>query len=161
VLNTKSLIDDWKIVKFEFKSFHRAGKKKPDLTLIGGGLAFRKEIKNLIFPMACPELEFLPIVASGEEWLVTNCLKATKNYDHENSILYRRGADQIYMIGHIIVDDPDLEECEVFVVDDSNRTSLLALPIFVERITKLRLTGIQFKEIGLFTQSRGQRFSPT
>jgi hypothetical protein len=152
VLNMKPLLDGWKIVDFEFKAFRRSGKKKPDVTLLGGGFAFRRELKNLIFPLPCPELEFLPILASGDEWLVTNCLKATKQYNNENSIIFRRGVGQIYLINHIIVEDPSLEQCEIFVVEDSNRTTLLALPKFVERITKLGLSGIEFKEIGALTQ---------
>lgn len=151
VLNTKSLLDGWEVIDFEFKAFRKSGKGKPDVTLLGGGLAFRRELKNSIIPTPCPELEFLPILASGDEWLVTNCLKATKHYDHVNSILFRGGAGQVYMINHIIVEDPTLEQCEIFVVEDSNRTTLLALPKFVERIAKLGLVGIEFKEIGVLT----------
>jgi hypothetical protein len=58
------------------------------------------------------------------------------------------------MINHLIVEDATLEECEIFVVDDSNRKTLLALPKFVERISTLGLTGIVFKEIGVLTQQR-------
>jgi hypothetical protein len=91
VLNTKPLLDGWNAIDFEFKAFRRSGKKKPDVTLLFGGLAFRRELKDLVVPTHCPELEFLSILVSGDEWLVTNCLKTTKNYDHANSIVFRRG----------------------------------------------------------------------
>jgi hypothetical protein len=149
MLNTKPLVSGWKPIGFEFKAFRRSGKERPDVTLLGGGLAFRAELKNLIFPSPRPELEFLSIRASGDEWYITNCLKTTKYYDHENSILFRRGAGTIYMINHIVIEDATLERCEIFVVEDSNRTSLLVLPKFVERIAKLGLRGINFKEIGV------------
>lgn len=151
-LNTKPLLDSWKIIDFEFKAFRRSGKKRPDITLLGGGLAFRKELKHLIVPSPCPELEFLPIRASGEEWLLINCLKTTKRYDHASSLLFRRGAGQVYMINHIVVEDDTLERCEIFVVEDSNRSTLLVLPKFVERFAKLGIAGIEFKEIGVLTQ---------
>jgi hypothetical protein len=121
------------------------------MTLVGGGLAFSGELKNLIFPSPCSELEFLPIRVSSNEWLVTNCLKTTKRYDHKNSIVFRRGGGQIYMINNIIIEDPDLKHSEIFVVEDSNRTSLLVLPEFVERVAKLGLMGVNFKEIGVLT----------
>jgi hypothetical protein len=149
VLNTKPLFDGWNAIAFEFKAFHKSGKEKPDITTIGGGLAFRSELKDLIFPAPCPELEFLPITVSGDKWTVTNCLTTTNYYDRENSILYRRGSGQIFMIKRILVKDPNLAQCEMFVVEDSNRTALLMLPTLVDRIIGLGVAGIEFKEIGV------------
>jgi hypothetical protein len=88
-------------------------------------------------------------LVSGEEWLVLNCLKTTDCYDRERSILYRGLEGQIFMIIHLVVADVSLEKCEIFVIDDSNRTALFVLPVFVERIARLGLKGIVFKEIGV------------
>lgn len=149
IFNTRSLVKDWEKVDFEFKGFNRSGKAKPDIKLLTGGLAFRSELKEAIFPKPCSELEFLPIRASGEDWLVVNCLKTTDLYDQENSVLYSTDDGEVFMIIHVVVEDPTLEPCEVFVLKNSNRTTLLTLPSFVERIDRLGLKGINFKEIGV------------
>jgi hypothetical protein len=150
--NTRPLLKDWKIIDFEFKAFRRSGKKRPDLRLLGGGLAFRAELKDLIFPKPCQELEFLPIRASGEDWLVTNCLKTTKHFDHHDSVVYAFPDGMVYMIIHLVIEDTTLDRCEIFVLENSNRATLLVLPSFVERITRLGLEGIQFKEIGVLNE---------
>jgi hypothetical protein len=53
------------------------------------------------------------------------------------------------MIKRILVKDPNLGQCEMFVVEDSNRTALLMLPTLVDRIIGLGVAGIEFKEIGV------------
>jgi hypothetical protein len=53
------------------------------------------------------------------------------------------------MIKRIVVKDPNVGQCEMFVVEDSNRTALLMLPTLVDRIIGLGVAGIEFKEIGV------------
>lgn len=149
LFNTRPLLAEWEVLDFEFKKFNKSQGKTPDVWLLNGGFAFRSDLKDVIFPAPCREIEFLPIRVSGHEWLVVNCLKAISRYDHENSVLYRGLDGKIFMVIHLIATDHALARCEIFVVDDSNRTSLFLLPSFVERITALGLNGLVFKEIGV------------
>lgn len=71
-------------------------------------------------------------------------------------MLYRTpDSNQVLLIIHIIVQDPTVLQCDLFVVKDSNRSSLLTLPFFVERIRRLGLRGITFSEIGVFAPESG------
>jgi hypothetical protein len=58
------------------------------------------------------------------------------------------------MIIKVVVDDPLLEQRDIFVLDGSNRASVLALPSFVERVSSLDISGITFREIGEFKKRR-------
>lgn len=53
------------------------------------------------------------------------------------------------MIIHLVITDVLIEQKEVFVLEGSNRATLFMFPSIVERITKLKLNGISFREIGL------------
>lgn len=149
LFNTRSLLAGWEVLDFEFKKFNKSKGKIPDISLLNGGFALRSDLKHAIFPVPCHELEFLPIKVSGQEWLVVNCLRAIGGYDHENSVAYRGLDGKIFMVIHLIVTDHALAQCEMFVVDDSNRANLFLLPSFMERITVLGLRGLVFKAIGV------------
>jgi hypothetical protein len=148
-INNRSLLAEWGIVDYEFQIID-GGKVTalPDIYFMYGKLVFRGELKGQIFPTPCNELEFLPIRVAGENWFLLNCLKTTLGYDSDESIFYRSLEGQIFLINHLVVSDATLPACEVFVIDDSNRTTLFVLPSFVERIGRLNLGGITFKEIG-------------
>jgi hypothetical protein len=51
IFNTRPLLDEWKIIDFEFRDIGRGrAKKEPDIWLLNGGFAFRSDLKNAIFP---------------------------------------------------------------------------------------------------------------
>jgi hypothetical protein len=52
------------------------------------------------------------------------------------------------MIIKVVIDDPSLEQRDLFVLDGSNRASVQTLPAFVERVSSLGIRGITFREIG-------------
>ena len=58
------------------------------------------------------------------------------------------------MIIKVVVDDPSLEQSDLFVLDGSNRASVLTLPSFVERVSSLDISGITFQEIGELNRDR-------
>ena len=58
------------------------------------------------------------------------------------------------MIIKVVVDDPSLEQSDLFVLDGSNRASVLTLPSFVERVSSLDISGITFREIGELNRDR-------
>jgi hypothetical protein len=123
-------------------------------TVSGGGLALRADLKERIFSTPDDDLEFLPIRVSTEDWYIVNCLRSTGAIDEEGSVLYRSIEGQIFMIIKVVVDDPSLEQSDLFVLDGSNRASVLTLPSFVERVSSLNLRGITFREIGELNRDR-------
>lgn len=115
-----------------------------------GALVFPSYLALTIFPSPCPELEFLPVQVNGEDWRLLNCLKTTKGYDAEASQFLRGEGDKIFWVQHLVVTDPSIEECELFTLEDSNRALIFCLPSFKERIEKLGLKGLSFREIGVY-----------
>lgn len=146
--NTKPLLNGWVKYNYEFREFGKKKSKKPDIWIIGGALALRSDLKEKVFPDLNEGLEFLPIRVSEEDWFIVNCMTVTKCFDESESILYSGPEKQIFMIIHVVITDSSLEKNEVFVLDGSNRATLLIFPSFVERISKLKLNGISFQEIG-------------
>jgi hypothetical protein len=158
-LNNRPLAKEWSRLEFVFHTDSKRKRKAPDISTvyISGSIAFRAELKDRIFPSPCGEFEFLPILVSGEEWLILNCLKTTRQVDEKQSEVIRIGDGPIFMIQKLVVNDLSLEQCEVFTVEDSNRAELIVLPSFKERIETLKLQGLTFREIGYLTDDESNR----
>jgi hypothetical protein len=149
VINREPLLADWKTPVAYFMNVENKSEKKPSMNLFGGSLMFAARFKQAIFPKESEDIEFLPISVSEEPWLIANCLRTTRHYDPSKSIVYRSGENkEIFMVAHMVVNDASLEQCEMFTIDDSNRTQIFVQPSFVERIKALGLKGVNFKEIG-------------
>ena len=146
--NTRPLLDQWRAPEFLFDDMGNKKARKPSVRMLGGGFAFRSDLKSLLFPGANDNIEFLPISVSAESWTVANCLNATDSYDAEKSIFYRDLDGTIFMIIHAVFTDSNLTEKDIFVIEDSNRAFLFALPQFRDRILKLSVEGVIFREIG-------------
>lgn len=147
-INFEPLAPRWRSLSFHFETLNGAA-KRPALSLIYGSLALRDFLKEMIFPENISDLEFLPICVANENWFLVNCLRLTANYDHTKSIVHRRPSDSIiFQIQHIILEDPLLSELEMFCISDSNRSTLLVVPAFVERIKATNARGLNFTEIG-------------
>lgn len=146
-LNFRKLADNWTPIHFEFYVGEKEG-PRPDITYILPCLAFRTELKNLLFPFKSDDLEFLPIVASGDDWLIVNCLRATNCYDEAKSLLHRDQTGEIFMVQKLIVTAPLPAGSELFTIDGSNRAYTYLLESLVDRIKDLGLDGLTFKEIG-------------
>jgi hypothetical protein len=148
-LNTISLLSTWEIRDYEFwTSNDTSDIAIPDISFVRSGLAFRSFLKDKIFPRPCKDLEFLPIRVNGDSWTILNCLKTTSAYDVDESVFYRSLDNKIFLVNHLVISDSTLSACEVFVLDDSNRATLYALHSLADRINRLGLHGITFKEIG-------------
>lgn len=146
-LNFRKMADKWKPIHFEFYGGEKGG-ARPDITYILPCLAFQAGLKSQLFPFNSDELEFLPIVASGDDWLIVNCLKATNCYDEAKSLLHRDQTGEIFMVQKLILTTPLPEGSELFVIDGSNRAYTYLLESLVDRIKDLGLNGLTFKEIG-------------
>lgn len=146
--NQRSMVGRWGVPEFEFQSFSRRDIKTPDISDFNGGLVFRAQLKDFLFPQPLENFEFLPILVSGEPWFALNCLNATQNFDEEDSIFYRGSTGQIFSIRYLVSGDAALVDSEIFVLDGSNRTILFVLPAFINRVVQLGLEGVNFKEIG-------------
>ncbi len=147
-LNFKALTATWNVPDFEFNNIGKTISKRPDIWIVGGCIVFPSLMKNALFPAPCPDLEFLPINASGDEWLLVNCLKSSNGYDQKESILYRSLEGQIFMIDYLVMNDDSLRTHELFTLTDSNRATVFVLPSFADRVRSLGLKGLTFKEIG-------------
>jgi len=151
----RSLLDGWTPLPFYFyadpKDIRKGWDKKPDICEYHEGLFVPPNLLDAVFPTKPPELEFLPVLIDGEDWLLLNCLKTTKDYDQERSKFHRDNDDrrQIYMIDYVVIHDPTVESVGLFTLEDSNRAVLFATQTFVDRIHQLGLKGISFREIGL------------
>lgn len=147
--NTRSLLDGWRTLDFVFDDLSNGKAKKPEIRMLGGGFAFRGELKDLLFPTPQHDLEFLTICVSGEPWFVTNCLSTTMAYRGDKSVVYRDLDKTIFMVIYVALTDPMLSRRTFFVIEDSNRAFLLTVPEFVHRVSRLGLGGIIFREIGV------------
>ena len=151
-LNFRKMADNWTPIHFEFYVGEKKTGRRPDITYILPCLAFRTELQDLIFPFKSDDLEFLPIVASGEDWLIVNCLLTTNGYDEAKSLLHRDQTGQIFMVQKLTVTAPLPESSELFTIDGSNRAYTYLLESLVDRIKGLKLDGLTFKEIGRITK---------
>jgi hypothetical protein len=153
--NRKRLLEEWKTYQYDFYEPGKKKSKKPAMsTVSGGGLALRADLKDRLFSTPDDDLEFLPIRVASEDWYIVNCLRSTAAIDEEASVLYRSIEGQIFMIVKVVVDDPLLEQGDLFVLDGSNRASVLTVPSFVERVSRLGISGITFREIGELNRDR-------
>lgn len=151
-LNFRRMSDNWTPYHFEFYVGDKNAGRRPDITYILPCVAFRTELKNLIFPFKSDDLEFLPIVASGEDWLIVNCLRTTDCYDEAKSLLHRHPSGRIFMVQKLIVTASLPENSELFTIDGSNRAYTYFLESLVDRIKDLGLEGLTFHEIGRITK---------
>jgi hypothetical protein len=146
-LNFRKMADSWTPIHFEFYVGEKGG-QRPDITYILPSLAFRARLKSRLFPFESDELEFLPIVAAGDDWLIVNCLRATNCYDEAKSLLHRDQTGEIFMVQKLIVTAPLPKGSELFTIDGSNRAYTYLVESLVDRIKDLGLNGLTFKEIG-------------
>ncbi|WP_036172427.1 imm11 family protein [Massilia sp. 9096] len=147
--NQNRLSEAWKSYQYDFFELAKKKPRKPDLSILAGGvLALRADLKEAVFPSSTDDLEVLPIRVSSEDWYIVNCLRATDAIDEKASILYRSIEGQIFMVDKVVIDDPSLERSDMFVLDGSNRTTLLTSPSVVERVASLGIGGVTFREIG-------------
>ena len=116
-------------MRFRFEAVGKAAVVTPTIcsVYLPGVLGFRSELRDVLFPAACGELEFLPIKVGEESWVLLNCLKSTKAYDTRESAVMRGTNGEVFMIQRIVVDDESVRACGVFTIADSNRCQLLAL----------------------------------
>lgn len=125
----------------------------PDICKCNQGILFRADLLDTIFPAKPGELEFLPVLVDGNDWLLINCLKTTRDYDESKSQLFRRGINkQIFMINYLVIHDKSVANVGLFTLEDSNRASIFATEPFVDRINLLNLKGMSFKEIGYISE---------
>jgi hypothetical protein len=146
----KPLLAGWKMADAQFVDVEKKHRPPPDICLFSlGCLMVPAGLKKAIFPEEPEDIEFLPISVSGEPWLIANCLRTTRLYDPSKSILYRSAEDEkIFMVVRVVINDASLEQCEMFTIDDSNRTQIFVQPSFVDRVNALGFKGVNFKEIG-------------
>lgn len=147
-LNFNTLSEVWEPVNFEFVDLEKKNWTRPDVTIILPCLAIRAELQKLIFPDGSPDVEFLPINASGEEWLLVNCLATTGEVNEKESVLYRDSGGQIFMIAKLVINDPQMASADCFTVDGSNRSYIYLTERLVDRFKRSGLKGVTFKEIG-------------
>lgn len=150
-LNFRKMADDWMPIHFEFYIGEKKEGRRPDITYKVPCLAFRSELQSQIFPFKSDDLEFLPIVASGEDWLMVNCLRTTNCVDETRSLLHRDQTGQIFFVQKLTVTARLPEHSELFTIDGSNRAYTYLLEPLVNRIKNLGLEGLTFKEIGQIT----------
>ncbi|NJA04227.1 hypothetical protein HC024_00510 [Methylococcaceae bacterium WWC4] len=150
----RPLKETWTPLPFYFyadpKDIRKGWDKKPDICEYHEGLFVPPNLLDAVFPAKPPELEFLPVLIDGEDWLLLNCLKTTKDYDSERSKFERIGERQlIIMVDYAVIHDLTVESVGLFTLEDSNRSRLFATQSFVNHIEQLGLKGINFREIGI------------
>jgi hypothetical protein len=152
------LKNDWHSLEYKFhfseKDMKRGWNKIPDICFCSpGGMSIPINLIDSIFPNIPKEIELLPIVVEGQDWLLLNCLKTTKNYDEKKSQFFRRGEkNQIFMFNHVVVCDASVLNIGLFTLEDSNRAWIIATESFVDLIKNLALKGLGFREIGVLEQ---------
>lgn len=151
----RSLKDGWQPLPFYFysdpKEIKKGWDKRPDICKYHHGLFVPHDLLDVVFPVKPPKLEFLPVLIDGEDWLLLNCLKTTKDYDPERSKFYRDNDErqQIYSLEYVVIHDTSVNSVGLFTLDGSNRATLFATQTFVDHINKLGLKGLNFREIGV------------
>lgn len=150
--NMNTIVNAWEKSKYFFqKTKNDALDQIPDISLVvGGALIFRENLKKSLFDNESALLEFLPIVVEGESWWLVNCLNFTDQYDKDESIFYRGLDGKIFAVRSLVINDTTLAESQMFVIDDSNRSTLFVTQQFVDKVSALKLRGIDFKKIGFF-----------
>ena len=158
-LNRQRLANGWVPLNFHFEAIGKSAVITPSIcsVYLPGVLAFRSELREMLFPSACDELEFLPIRVREESWWLLNCLKSTGSYDARESLVMRGAGGEVFLIQRIVVDDESVRACGVFTIADSNRGQLLLLASMRERITKSGAQGVEFREIGVLRPPAAER----
>lgn len=147
-MHFKSLADTWISLIFELYSPKNAKVIAPDITYFVPCIAFRADLLEKIFPNPTENVEFLPIVVSGVNWLLINCLKSTSRLNEEKTSVNRGLNGEIFMINNLVIHDGFSEGTELFTVDGSNRAYTYVLDSFVDRVTTQKLRGLEFRKIG-------------
>jgi hypothetical protein len=150
-INRCSLARSWTPLRFRFEGVGKAAILTPTICTVylPGVLALRSELRKVLFPAPCDELEFLPIEVGEESWLLLNCLKSTDGYDARESAVMRGANGEAFLIQRIVVDDESVRVCGVFTIADSNRGQLVVLASVKDCIVTSGARGIEFREIGL------------
>jgi hypothetical protein len=146
-LNVRRMSDGWQPLNFDFYINPKKSQRRPDITNTLPCLAFRRELRDLIFPVDSPDVELLPILASGDEWLIVNCLSSIKSFDEGRSVVHRDPGGTIFMIKRLVVPTSSIN-ASIFTVNGSNRSSTYVLDPFVDRIKALEVEGLSFTVIG-------------
>lgn len=147
-LNFRKMSDEWVSLHFDFFVDKKKKGRRPDITNMMPCIAFREELRESIFPVENADVELLPIVVSGEDWLIVNCLRSTSAIVESKSVLHRDGSGTIFMVQKLVVLSSELEDAEIFTVDGSNRSYSFLVDSFVNRVVDLKLEGLTFAEIG-------------
>jgi hypothetical protein len=140
----------WRPLEFDFKIVDNRYTKLPTIcTLYSLGMvAFRASLKEALFPIVDDGLEFLPITAGTEPWLLFNCLKTVRQIDESNSQVMRALDGTIFMVLKLFVTDPTAKGLEMFTLEHSNHAQLFVRSSFKERVERLGLQGLAFHKIG-------------
>ena len=146
--NFGSMRSGWSELNFAFYRESMPEGKEPDIAILVPGLAFRKDLESLLFPVSNPNIELLPITVDGTDWMLVNCLNSINQYDEKQSIFYRDNSGTIFMVQRLIVNDIPIDTDELFTIDGSNRSTVFVSESFVNRVKHLRLKGLNFKHIG-------------
>lgn len=139
-----------KSINFHLKSVDKKTIKTPDICTIyhSGIIAFKEELKNLIFPFSLDNINLIPIQVDGKPWFVLSCLQSVTDIDFDNSEVMRDFDGQIFLVIKVRVIDSKAKDWEIFTLDASNRSQLFVTESFKNRIEKNKLKGIEFKLIG-------------
>jgi len=68
-LNFKSIKGNWKTFHFEFYKKNKPEGREPDIACLTPGFAFRADLKERLFDQDGADIELLPIVVDGQDWL--------------------------------------------------------------------------------------------
>lgn len=147
-LNFESLKDSWRKLSFEFYREGKLAGREPDLVFLAPCIAIKKEFSEFVFSQHNRNIELLPISISGEEWVLVNCLSTVQKYNEDRSIVHKDSSGTIYMVQKLVLDEFPVGGDEVFTMSNSNRSSVLVIEPFVDRVKDLKLKGLQFKQIG-------------
>jgi hypothetical protein len=149
-INQRPLLNGWIPLEFVFKSAEKKISRLPNICTVyfPGLLAFRADMKTLLFSFNCTDLEFLPINVAGVEWILLNCLKTVHQFDEKKSQILRGLNGEIFMITKLFVTDHACGGSEVFMLADSNRTQLFFRSSMKDRFDQIGSDGITVQKIG-------------
>lgn len=102
----------------------------------------------MFIPRAQKNIELLPIIVAGEEWLLVNCLNSIRQYNEGRSIVHKDSTGTIFMVQKLFIDEFPVDTEEIFTIEKSNRSTVFVTESFVNRVKHLSLKGLQFKQIG-------------
>lgn len=147
-MHLSSMSGSWVPLNFEFFWPKKGHSIFPQITYIVPSIAVRADLVEMVVPNERKDIELLPIIVSGENWVIINCLQEASDIDERLSEMRRGINGQIFMIKKLIVKRPLANGAEIFTVAGSNRAYTYVLDSFVERVTSAKLSGLIFKPIG-------------